>query len=300
MSAIGVIVLGVWFVCMYRDKVLYYVLGGMPSLIVYVAYHKICFGSFLRPATSFNNPQFISAEGVGGMFAASTMLESLGGLLVSPYRGLYWYMPFLLCALLVIPYWKRVKQKDLVIVGASAASLTLLLNMIFNGWHGGNSTGPRYQIVALGWHAVIIACVLARKSTGQSTVRTAVNWMCVGLLTVSIANMVVITTVSPMAAEVKQNLDPREVAIRKNPLPFMYRVFFKGFQQLSTPGFYSSPIPIQVFHVGDAHRSTGQYAGYPPDSIHHRRHSDCDAVAEARIGRWRRSREARKRLRERP
>lgn len=88
-------------------------------------------------------------------------------------------------------------------VAVGMALLVFLANLSFNGWHGGISAGPRYQIVALPFWIVLLAYLPERRWVGRALVV---------LGAVSFANMFVIASVSPMAPD----------AFRGSPLLFAY------------------------------------------------------------------------------
>jgi len=115
---------------------------------------------------------------------------ALFGLTISPFRGLFWYMPVLVLSLFAL--W-RVRESDhrwFWWLALANILLTLLINTTFNGWHGGIASGPRYQIIALPFYVLLLALLPNRRE----------DWIVLSALTaLSFSNMFVLSAVSPMA-----------------------------------------------------------------------------------------------------
>ncbi len=185
--AISVGLIGVYILCTcQRRQILWYMLGGLLPLLVYGAYHTLCFGAPWTTANFHNNPIFHETGDVLGVFGALSG-EALWGLTFSRYRGLFWYMPALLPALAAACRlrWRREDSMGWLCVANAAGYL--LLNMTFNGWHGGASIGPRYLIPALPFLALLAAHVPWR-----GLWRAAVC----ALVAVSVVNMAVIASLT--------------------------------------------------------------------------------------------------------
>ncbi|MBO4303299.1 MAG: hypothetical protein J6A21_01800 [Lentisphaeria bacterium] len=138
-------------------EAMFFALGGLPPFILYAAYHKICFDSFLAPATAFNNPIFHDEGMVGGTFGAFHPLV-IFNLLFSQHMGILFYSPVLFAFL---PGFLRMIRKDrekkILAWGLlSVIVLTLLGVSCFNGWHGGACFPARYLIVTL--PAFLVLC----------------------------------------------------------------------------------------------------------------------------------------------
>ncbi len=74
-------------------------LGGLPPLAVHLAYHAICFGNPILPATFHMRQAYLDAGAVGGVLYFRRFNQAVYGLSISPYRGLLWYMPVLAACL---------------------------------------------------------------------------------------------------------------------------------------------------------------------------------------------------------
>jgi len=103
----------------------------------------------------------------GSVFRAPD-LRVLGGLLVSPYRGLLFYSPVLIAAIPgAIALWQSrslpqdgASRRQRLYVAFSLATLTawLLLNASYHTWSGGYTTGPRFVVPAVVLLAPLLAC----------------------------------------------------------------------------------------------------------------------------------------------
>ena len=84
-------------------------------------------------------------------------------LLVSPYRGVFWLAPVLILGVVGLVQWLREKA----FVAEARLCLAIfgfffLVNMSFNGYHGGFSAGPRYLIPGLPFLALPLALAFVR------------------------------------------------------------------------------------------------------------------------------------------
>ena len=163
-------------------KLIPFILGGIIPGVVFFAYHKICFGSMLTIANFFNNPYFLNENAVGKLFEPMT-IDALWGLTFSRYRGLFTTMPVLL---LIFPalflFCKSQLQNDvrlkfctesqlkngLQLVGERRSFFVgwlcvanilcfFLMNLSFNGWHGGACIGPRYLVPSLPFYVLLLS-----------------------------------------------------------------------------------------------------------------------------------------------
>jgi hypothetical protein len=112
----------------------------IPSLV----YNAIRTGSPLRPATA--TVQYLQTNNA----LTGSIPRGLGGLLISPNRGLFTFSPILLCALALPVLWRRLAKDQrtlLVCYGAGAFAYTLLIAKMAN-W-GAFGWGPRYLVPIL-------------------------------------------------------------------------------------------------------------------------------------------------------
>jgi hypothetical protein len=124
-------------------------LGAAPFLLVWAWYNNLRFGSPFKlgyaNTDGFNYPFF----------------KGLYGLLLSPGRGLLWYVPLLVAAAVGARWaWRR----DPVLTGAAAALLVVrpLFFASWSQWEGGVCWGPRFLVPAMPALAVGVVEVVRR------------------------------------------------------------------------------------------------------------------------------------------
>ncbi|MGQ9887523.1 MAG: hypothetical protein ACUVSX_03440 [Aggregatilineales bacterium] len=126
------------------------------------AYNGARFGSPLASGYGFEVGEgFITPLGVG-----------LYGMLLSPYRGVFWYNPLLLLAL---PGWLLFRRRHgrLAWLILALAALQLVTFAAWWSWHGGVVWGPRFLLVPLPLLALTLAPMFqaaARRRVGLAGV----------------------------------------------------------------------------------------------------------------------------------
>jgi hypothetical protein len=165
--------------------------GALPPLIAVAIYQKICFGSFLRTPYAAENSRFLSANAAFGILERPS-IEALYGITISPYRGLFYFAPLLLMALIgvgqaILPAQDRrdrLSHTELAMVIAVSV-VFFAFNVSFNGWEGGFGIGARYLIPLIplwglallhltrGWRGAVV--VLATISFVINFAATAVD-----------------------------------------------------------------------------------------------------------------------------
>jgi hypothetical protein len=139
-----------------------FTLGVLPLLLLICWYNKVNFGSPFKLANDFQNPLFKDTTAFLGMFNwPSPYVAAL--LTVSPYRGVFFLAPVLLMGCYGLVVWLREKTHN------AEARLCLamfgfffLVNVSFNGYHGGFSAGPRYLVPGLPFLALPLVVAFAR------------------------------------------------------------------------------------------------------------------------------------------
>ena len=141
--AAAVMFVGAWMRS--RGNAIRFALAGIPFGIALGLYQYLCFGSpFI---TSLEVSKNFTEEGLLlGVFRLPS-LAALWGLLFSGYRGLFFFCPVLILALMgAIAMWdRRILRRELVMIAAIFLIFLLSISS-FNGWHGGGSYGPRYLL----------------------------------------------------------------------------------------------------------------------------------------------------------
>ncbi len=165
LAAIPGILFGIWALARARRlrAAGHYLLGVLPFLAALLAYNTAAFGSPFVLNTSFQNPAFTeSGNAFLGMFTAPSWFAMVC-LTVSPWRGVFVLSPVI--ALFVVGLWMwcrtwKYRAEALVCVGI--IGFFFLVNICFNGFHGGFSAGPRYLIPALPFACLPLVCVFSR------------------------------------------------------------------------------------------------------------------------------------------
>ena len=155
----GIIVLALGGLYLHRRKVCElrnFVLGGLGPLLIFCWYHWLCFGSPLTIANAYNNPLFMDESRVGGLFGAISV-EAFTGITFGLQRGLFVFMPVLLLVFPALYFLPKRPRLPLAVVCLASIAGFLLMNCTFNGWHGGSSYGPRYQIPVLVCFVMLMA-----------------------------------------------------------------------------------------------------------------------------------------------
>ena len=159
------------------------------ALVVFLAYHWILFGSPFTLASSYSPGEMITEEYVLGLFGVPR-LDALFGLLFSTARGVFVYMPALVLSVAGVRYVRGHPSAPVGWLAAFCVVAALLVNASFNAWQGGVSAGPRYLVWSLPFWGVLLAFL-----PWDRRARTAA-WVLGGI---SMANMLVIASASPMA-----------------------------------------------------------------------------------------------------
>ena len=175
-----------------RRRLVWFVLGGIPPLVLYLVYHQVCFGRAVTVATAFSNPLFLRtgmAAGQFGLFSPVVFCK----LLFSPYRGLFLYSPVFLLSLPAIWLWIRDNPRRPLpwLCAANMAAYVLLL-ACFAGWHGGATPGPRYLTASLPFWVLPLHRIMKVKRLRPVLALLAA---------VSVMNMLVVAAVSPTVPE---------------------------------------------------------------------------------------------------
>jgi hypothetical protein len=139
------------------------------GLIVHALYWSSCFFLWLGVVGAYNWQRFGSVfetgyGGEAGMFSGSP-LAGLAGLLVSPFKGVFWFCPVLLLSLVgARAFWRRSRSGSLAILALSAA--WLLLISTYYQWYGGDCWGPRFLVPLLPLWILPAAEIFARWRRG--------------------------------------------------------------------------------------------------------------------------------------
>ncbi len=231
----------------------WFLAGGLLPFCALLAYNQICFGEYLTLASFHSAPGFIDENAVGGLFGPASFAEAAWGISFSPYHGLFWFMPVCLAALgLGVASVIRRQWNWLHIVCLSVFGAVFIMNLLFNGWHGGDSSGPRYLISVL--PAIVLLAALPASTPWFARHRLALTVIVVVTALLSMANMAVITSVTPQAMQYHRG---RRTTWR-NPLMNMYgillrdhRVHIAGYDMVRRDSDITDlPYDARAFNVG--------------------------------------------------
>jgi hypothetical protein len=121
-----------------------YAAAAIAPLAALAAYQYVCFGSIFTISIAHEDPRFLTRGAAMGVFRLPTA-RITAAVLFSPYRGLFFFAPVLLVALLGFRAWWRAERTvcaaSLIVIAAF-----LLFNISFNGWEGGFGIGGRYLV----------------------------------------------------------------------------------------------------------------------------------------------------------
>lgn len=165
-------------------------LGVLPLFIVICAYDWVNFGSPFKLANDFQNPLFKDTGAFLGMFNIPQHSEDfqrlgyIAGLLtISPYRGLFFLAPVLLMSIGGLIVWMH--EKTHVAEARLCFGIFLfffLVNVTFNGYHGGFAAGPRYLVPALPFLGLPLVVAFLRW-----------RWITAGLALISVVHHTLLT-----------------------------------------------------------------------------------------------------------
>ena len=113
-----------------------FILGAIPPLVALAVYQRLCFGGFFATSISHEDARFLTKGAAMGVLRAPS-LDALYGITISPYRGLFFFAPVLLLALIPL-----VRERRIVAITIAFFAV----NVCFNGWEGGFGVGARYLV----------------------------------------------------------------------------------------------------------------------------------------------------------
>ncbi len=145
------------------------VVGGIPWLLVFLAYNQLRWGSPF--ATGYDETVALMKE---------SLPAGLMGLLLSPGKGLVWFSPAIILAVVAIARCWSAHRGAIAIVLAVVVP-PLVFYARFLSWSGDYCWGPRYLVYAIAPLSLMLAPWLDRES---SRLR---RWVIRGVLATSVA-----------------------------------------------------------------------------------------------------------------
>lgn len=154
-SAIGIwLLVRVWPTAERWRAIAAFAIGGIVALIPVMIYDLVAFGTVFR----------IGYSGVVGYAGMQRGLFGLGvprpeilwEITFGVHKGLFWVAPALVMALPGLMLLAR-RAPGLARSGIAVAGIVLLVNAAYYYWDGGNATGPRHAMPAIGALAIGLA-----------------------------------------------------------------------------------------------------------------------------------------------
>jgi hypothetical protein len=160
LAAIPGIAFGFWVLARRRGDAWRYIAGVVPPALILLTYNSIALGSPFTLNTDFQNPMFKeTAPAFLGMFNVPSWF-AMQVITISPWRGIFLLSPVLILAFVALTRWpEKLRPERRVIV--AIAAFFFVVNICFNGFHGGNSSGPRYLIPAIAFLSIALIPALA-------------------------------------------------------------------------------------------------------------------------------------------
>ena len=168
-AAVAVVCAGAYLLWADRRRCAVYVLGGLPFLLILIAYNHHYFGSpFVFGQTAASKLIFLRDTGSDSLWQSS-WLESLPGLFISPSRGLLWFSPVLLLGLFgAAAVWRQRRYRVLIPVQVTVVLMILVAGR-WTDWSGGLTWGYRSIVDATPFLALLMAPVMQRVIAGRGT-----------------------------------------------------------------------------------------------------------------------------------
>ena len=138
-----------------------FIIGCLPAAVVQCWYNTVCFGGPFSSSYDYANDMVMVR--LHGKLFSWPRPESIAGLLIFPYRGLFVSSPIYLMALpgtVCFLQQRRWLTEALALIGISI--LFLLYIAGFYAWHGGSSVGPRYLVPAFPYMFMLTVFTAAR------------------------------------------------------------------------------------------------------------------------------------------
>ncbi len=157
--------------------------AGSSALVVLLAYNLIAFGTVFRLGYSGVTDFAGMQQGLFGLTYPKPIV--LFELLFGERRGMVWVAPILIVA----PFGLRMlvrdpRTRDIGWLAVAGAAVPFLINASYYYWEGGNATGPRHALPAVGFLCIGIGVFWAQASRWS---RVAVAALLAGSVTLNMA-----------------------------------------------------------------------------------------------------------------
>ena len=206
-----------------RRQIVWFILGGLPPLLLLLGYNWLCFGNPFTLAYRYEaDPEFRENMARGIMGITGLKWEALWGLTFGPRRGLFFISPFLLLAFpgFYCFFQRRDLRREFWVCGSVVLSF-LGYNASYYLWTGGGSFGPRFLIPMLPFLALpTVFCFHHENGRLISRVLAGVSFLFVGVATATAS-----TGATPESLGIRDSANPL--------LEVSFRLLFQG--DLKTP-----------------------------------------------------------------
>lgn len=153
-----------------------YALSGALWAALFVAYSWTHFGTVL--------PVYLRAH-VGGLYFGTRFWRGLAGVLFSPSRGLFIFVPSVIfVGYLLVAFRRTLPCRRLVVLSTASIVVTVVLYATYVEWWGGHSFGARYMTDLTPWIVLLAILALAamRAVPGPEARRRLGGHLIVGLI----------------------------------------------------------------------------------------------------------------------
>jgi hypothetical protein len=126
-----------------------YLLGAAGPLVLLAYYQHVTVGAFWRTPIETMEAQMTTPGAIYGILLVPR-LEAFLGITISRYRGLFYIAPILILSIAgAMAWWRSVERRLDAFVLTITVAFFVLFNSSFNGWHGGDTIGPRYLVALI-------------------------------------------------------------------------------------------------------------------------------------------------------
>ena len=119
-----------------------YAAGAIAPVVALIAYQRVCFGGFFTSSVAKTDPRFLTEGATLGVLQRPS-LGVLYAITLSPYRGVFFFAPVLVMAVIGLMRWRE-RRAQVAVVALSIFFVGF--NACFNGWEGGFGIGGRYLV----------------------------------------------------------------------------------------------------------------------------------------------------------
>jgi hypothetical protein len=139
-------------------------LGGLPPVLLQLAYNRACFGNFFSIGyANLNNPEFGPAMQQGLMGIQHPNWHALFYMTFHPTLGLFWQSPVLLLSVFgaAALLWNRARRAELALSVLVIGAYSVMMSGYYMWW-GGWALGARHIIPILPFFCLLLAFVPRR------------------------------------------------------------------------------------------------------------------------------------------